>query len=199
MVFPSGEGQISETAPSETRQVVLPSATSTRKAATQPNRSATKKTDLESGAQTGASGQRSRSGVRSRPSPVAISTSQIVRVAASSCFPEVPREATTKRPSGENLGCPNQKSPPASVRRVFDSISITTSSTGVEGKLDQSAQPATIVLPSGEMSKSDSRMTGPMSPLTSAGSRRASGSAGSVAAKKRWRRGASQWSQKRIG
>ena len=192
MAFPSGEGQRSETAPSETRQVVLPSARSTRKAATQPNRSATKKTDFESGAKTGASGHRSRSGVRSRPLPVANSISQIVREEASSCFPEVAREATTNRPSGENLGCSKNQSPPASVRRVFDSTSMITRSTGVEGRLDQSAQQATIVLPSGEMSKSDSRMTGPMSPLTSAGSRRASGSAGSSAAKKRWRRGASQ-------
>ena len=107
--------------------------------------------------------------------------------------------AATNRPSGETLGEANQKSPSPSLRRAFVSTSMATSSTGVAGRFDQSAQTVTMVRPSGERSKSDSRKTGPGSPVTSVGSSLASWSAGSAAAKKRWRCGASQWSQKRIG
>ena len=103
-VSPSGAGHRLEITPSATRHVTEPSARSTRKAAPWPSRSAVKKTALESGAQVTESGHRSRAGVRSRPVPVAMSTSQMVPAAATAGVPKVVRTAATNRPSGENAG-----------------------------------------------------------------------------------------------
>ena len=129
---PPGSGHRSEKAPSALSRVTRPSSsppTSTRNTGVRPSASATKNTARLSAAQTGSCGHRSSPASRSRPSPLARSTSHRPTSRAVPGSPCQIRSQTTSRPSGEQATRPAEDAgSSSSTRRSPLATSIATSS-----------------------------------------------------------------------
>ncbi len=208
---PSGAGHRSEKQPAALSRVTRAFASgdsgavvrSTRKAGVRPSWSATKNSAAPSGAHTGCSGHNSKPGSRSRPSPLARSTSHKVTSGGSSGVPCQKRWHTTRRPSGEQATASTDDAGSSnSTRRSPLAVLIATS--WVRGLRTSScgAQVVTTVAPSGVSEKlaSSSARPGPAGGASGAPcSRRPWSAAGGAAQNSRGSRGPSQWSQKRMG
>ncbi len=111
-----------------------------------------KKIAAPSGDQTGAWGHRSRSGVRSRPSPLARSMSQSVVSVGSSGLPRALRVQASWLPSGENATPSYQASGAVSTRCAPLARSMATRSVRRLLRSSVRSQPMAMVAPSGATS-----------------------------------------------
>jgi len=172
--------------PIRDRQVVLPSARSTRKAATPAQAIGDEEDRARVRRQTGRFGPEVELGRQVAPFAGREVDEPDRRNGGPSGAPAVVRTETTKRPSGETLGCRNSRRCARSFVEPSFPTSMATRSTGIRRQVRTSRPVGHDSSTVGEMSKSDSRKAGPGSAVRSVGSRRASGSAGNGAAKKRW-------------
>ena len=162
---PSGAGHRSEKAPSAlslvTRPSSSPSPTSTRNTGVRPSASAVKNTARLSAAQAGSWGHSSNPASRSRPSPVASSTSHRLTSRAWPGSPCQIRSQTASRPSGEQAIRPTEDAgSSSSTRRSPPATSIATSR--VRGlPTSPVSQPHSTVPPSGVTATSTSSRARP--------------------------------------
>ncbi len=158
-----------------------------------------KYTAAPSGDQTGCWGQASRSGVASRPSPLARSMIHSVSSPIRSGTSFSWRTQTTVRPSGDTRGSPYQASSAVRSRCSPVARSMATSLKSVKPSSSEVTMPVMTVEPSGVMSKPCSTSALPAAGVRSTGSAIRSSPCGSGAAN-RWRsRGPWNASQCRIG